>query len=73
MLVQILNESWNAPFDPPEYEKQTIMKLVEELEVKDTSRGYLPPYRPLVATHISLDDDCTLLDVIVGVQNSQGP
>jgi hypothetical protein len=49
------------------------MKLVEELEVKETSRGYLPSYRPLVATHTSLDNDFILLDVIVGVQNSQGP
>jgi hypothetical protein len=49
------------------------MKLVEELKVKDTSCGYLPPYKPLVATHTSLDNDCTLLDVTIGVQNSQGP
>jgi hypothetical protein len=48
------------------------MKLVEELEVKDTSYGYLPPYRPLVATHTNPDNDCTLLDVIVGVHNLQG-
>jgi len=34
-----------------EFQKQTIMKLVEELEVKDTSRGYLPPYRPLVVAY----------------------
>jgi hypothetical protein len=44
VLVQILSKSWSAPFDPQEYQKQTIMKLVEELEVKDTSCGYLPPY-----------------------------
>jgi hypothetical protein len=49
------------------------MKLVEELKVKDTSCGYLPPYKPLVAAHTSLDNDCTLLDVTIGVQNSQGP
>ncbi len=48
------------------------MKLVEELEVKDTSRGYLPPYRPFVIAHTSFDNDCTLLDVTIGVQNSQG-
>jgi hypothetical protein len=48
------------------------MKLVEELKVKDTSHGYLPPYRPLVVAHTSFDNDCTLLDVTVGVQNSQG-
>ncbi len=48
------------------------MKLVEELEVKDTSCGYLPPYRPLVATHTNHDNDYTLLDVTIGVQNSQG-
>jgi hypothetical protein len=73
VLVQILSESWSAPFDPPKYQKQTIMKLVEELEVKDTSHGYLPPYRPLVVAHTSLSNDCTLLDVTIGVQNSQGP
>jgi hypothetical protein len=72
VLVQILNKSWNAPFDPPECQKQTIMKLVEELEIKDTSRDYLPPYKPLVATDTSPDNDCILLDVTVGVQNSQG-
>jgi hypothetical protein len=43
-----LSESWSAPINPPKYRKQTIMKLVEELEVKDTNHGYLPPYRPLV-------------------------
>ncbi len=43
------------------------MELVEELEVKDTSRGYLPPYRPLVVAHTSPSNDCTLLDVIIGV------
>ncbi len=48
------------------------MKLGEELEIKDTSHGYLPPHRPLVVVHTSLDNDCTLLDVTVGVQNSQG-
>jgi hypothetical protein len=47
------------------------MKLVEELEVKDTSHGYLPPYGPLVVAHISPSNDCTLLDVTIGVQNSQ--
>jgi hypothetical protein len=62
-----LSESWNAPLDPPKYQKQTIMKLVEEPEVKDTSRGYLPPYRPLVVAHISPDNDYTLLDVTIGV------
>jgi hypothetical protein len=36
-----MSESWNAPFDPPIYQKQNIMKLVEELEVKDTNHGYL--------------------------------
>jgi len=49
------------------------MKLVEELKVKDISCGYLPPYKPLVAAHTSLDNDYTLLDVTIGVQNSQGP
>jgi hypothetical protein len=50
------------------------MKLVEELEVKDTSCGYLPPYRPLVVTYTipSLSNDYVLSDVIIGVQNSQG-
>ncbi len=48
------------------------MKVVEELEVKDTSRCYLPPYRPLVVTHTSPKNDCTLLDVTISVQNSQG-
>jgi hypothetical protein len=48
------------------------MKLVEELEVKDTNHGYLPPYRPLLA-HTSHDNDCILLDVTIGVHNSQGP
>jgi hypothetical protein len=67
VLVQILNKSWNAPFDPIEYQKQTIMKLVEELEVKDTNRGYLPPYRPLVIAYTSLDNDSTLLVVTIGV------
>jgi hypothetical protein len=43
------------------------MKLVEELEVKDTSHGYLPPYRPLVVAHIIADNDCILLDVTLGV------
>jgi len=48
---------------------------VEKLEVKDTSCGYLPLYRQLVVTHTnpSLSNDCIWLDVIVGVQNSQGP
>ncbi len=46
------------------------MMLVEELEVKDTGRGYLPPHRPLVVTHTSPNNDCTLLDVTIGVQNS---
>jgi hypothetical protein len=46
------------------------MKLVEELKVKDISRGYLPPYRPLVIAHTSPSNDCTLLDVTIGVQNS---
>ncbi len=73
VLVQILSESWSAPYDPSENQNQAIMKLVEELEIKDTSCGYLPPYRPLVVAHTSLDNDCTLLDVTVGVQNSQGP
>jgi hypothetical protein len=67
VLVQILSKSWNAPFDPVEYQKQIIMKLMEELEVTDTSRGYLPLYRPLVVAHISPNNDCTLLDVIIGV------
>ncbi len=49
------------------------MKLVEELEVKDTSRGYLSPYKPLVDAQTSPSNDYILLDVIVGVQNSQGP
>jgi hypothetical protein len=49
------------------------MKFVEELEVKDTSHGYLPPYKPLIVAHTSPNNDCTLLNVIVGVQNSQGP
>jgi hypothetical protein len=48
------------------------MKLVEELEVKDTSHGYLPPYRPLVVAHTSPSNDYTLLDVTIGVHNSQG-
>jgi hypothetical protein len=45
---------------------------VEELEIKDTSYGYLPPYIPLVVTHTnpSSTNDCILLDMIVGVQNS---
>jgi hypothetical protein len=43
------------------------MKLVEELEVKDTNRGYLPPYRPLVIAYTSLDNDSTLLVVTIGV------
>ncbi len=47
------------------------MKLMEELEVKDTSCGYLPPYKPLVAQTNPIND-YILLDVIVGVQNSQG-
>jgi hypothetical protein len=72
VLVQILSESWSAPFDPPEYQKWTIMKLVEELEVKDTSCGYLPPYRPLVVAHTSPSNDYTLLDVTIDVHNSQG-
>jgi hypothetical protein len=46
------------------------MKLMKELELKDTSHGYLPLYRPLVVTHTSPNNDCTLLDVIIGVQNS---
>jgi len=45
---------------------------VEELKIKDTSRGYLPPYKPLVVAYTSLDNDYTLLDVTVSVQNSQG-
>jgi hypothetical protein len=72
VLVQILSKSWSAPINPLKYQKQTIMKLVEELGVKDTSHGYLPPYKPLVITHTSPNNDCTLLDVTVGVQNSQG-
>jgi hypothetical protein len=48
------------------------MKLVEQLEVKDTSRGYLPPYRPLVVAHTSPSNDYTLSDVTIGVHNSQG-
>jgi len=46
------------------------MKLVDELEIKDTSCGDLPPYRPLVVTHTnpSFINDCILLDVIVSVQ-----
>jgi hypothetical protein len=43
------------------------MKLVEELEVKDTNRGFLPPYRPLVITYTSLDNDSTLLGITIGV------
>ncbi len=54
-----------------EFQKHTIMKLVEELEVKDTSRGYLPPYRPLVVAHTSPNNDYTLLDATIVVQNSQ--
>jgi hypothetical protein len=54
------------------FKNQTTMKLVEELEVKDTSCGYLPPYRPLVATHTSPDNNNILLDLTVGVQISQG-
>jgi hypothetical protein len=48
------------------------MKLVEELEVKDTSHGYLPPYIPLVVTHTnpSPSNDCILLDVTLNVHNS---
>jgi hypothetical protein len=49
------------------------MKLVEELKVKDISHGYLPLYRPLVVAHSSPSNDCTLLDVTIGVHNSQGP
>ncbi len=70
VLMQILSKSWNAPFDPLEYRKQTSMKLVEELEVKDTNYGHLPPYRPLVVAHTSPNNDCTLLDVTIGVQIS---
>jgi len=45
------------------------MKLVEELEVKNTSHGYLPPYRPLVVTYTNLspNNDCILLDVTLNV------
>jgi len=65
-----LSKSWNAPFDPLKYQKQTIMNLVEDLEFKDTSRGYLPPYKPLVVAHTSPNNDCTLLDVTIGLRNS---
>ncbi len=72
VLVQTLSESWSAPINLSEYQKHHH-KACGELEIKDTSCGYLPPYRPLVVTHTSPNNDCTLLDVIVGVQNSQGP
>jgi hypothetical protein len=49
------------------------MKLVEELEVKDTSCCYLPPYKPLVVARTNPSNDYIFLDVIVGMQNSQGP
>jgi hypothetical protein len=70
--VHILSESWSAPFDPPKYQKHNIMKLVEELEVKNTSHCYLSPYRPLVVVHTNPlpGSNCILLDANVGVQNS---
>jgi hypothetical protein len=37
------------------------MELMEEVEVKDTSRGYLPPHRALVIAHTSPD---TLLEIL---------
>jgi hypothetical protein len=49
------------------------MKLVEEIKGKDISHGYLPPYRPLVVAHTNPNNNCTLLDVTIGVHNSQGP
>jgi hypothetical protein len=48
------------------------MKLMEEIEVKDISCGHLPPYKPLVVTRTNPSNDYIFLDVIVGVQNSQG-
>jgi hypothetical protein len=33
VLVQILSKSWSAPFDLLQYQKQNIVKLVEELKV----------------------------------------
>jgi len=45
------------------------MKLVEELEVKNTSHGYLPLYIPLVVTHTkpSPSNDYISLDVTLNV------
>jgi hypothetical protein len=46
------------------------MKFIKELEIKDTSCGNLPQYKPLVLMHInpsSPNNDFILLDANVNV------